>query len=370
VSEKSTNIQQQIRGIRRVVLGLCLVASVVLIGMLLFVPIDERVTATGTVRAERDSHLYSPIDGVLKSVEAYEGDAVSKGDPILLIDDTELQDRLLQVSAAIEKAKVELDKRKATLERTTRLPLPKDFWHMQEELGMAAERIRHSEIELQRATELQKKGLVSKQELEKAQLTFELARSEESKTREKLRIVEAGLENSILDEAAAEINTAFSSLRELEVERDICLAAIERCVIRSPEDGTVTLIHKRRPGVGVSRGETLAHIAHGDATRVDVYCGENQYYRLAVGQRVLMRSNAFDTLRHGYIEGTVVQLAIEPETGVEEPGDATSAAGPKYRVVTKVESTPQKLVLGSTVEARIIIRRIPIWKLLLPDTLK
>ena len=147
-------------------------------------------------------------------------------------------------------------------------------------------------------------------------------------------------------------------MRELEVQRDHCLAAIERCVIRAPADGIVTLLSKRRPGVKVTRGEDLAHLAHGAPVRVDIYCGENQYHRVRPGQRVLMRSNSFDALRHGYIEGTVQRVGIEPE--IREDGE------PRFHVVALIEHAPQPLVLGSTVEARIIIRRTPLWRLILP----
>ena len=71
-----------------------------------------------------------------------------------------------------------------------------------------------------------------------------------------------------------------------------------------------------------------------------------------------MRSNTFDPLRHGYIEGTIQRVAIEPENNDQRE--------PSYRVVASIEHTPQPLVLGSTVDARIIIRRVPLWRLLLP----
>ena len=41
-----------------------------------------------------------------------------------------------------------------------------------------------------------------------------------------------------------------------------------------------------------------------------------------------------------------------------------------YLVVAHVQETPARLVLGSTVEASIILRRVPVWKLLLPEDLR
>ena len=363
--DKHVNIQSQIRRMRRMVLGLFLFTTLFLVGVLLFVPVDERILATGTISFERDTYLHAPEDGVLRDILAGEGEAVSRGQPVLRLDDSLHQAELKTVEATMDKARSELEFQKARLERTARLPLPKEFWHMQEELGIAQERIRQTTVEFDRSRELHEKGLLSQQDAERARLAVEIARSEEAKVRDKLRILGEGLESTILTEANAEIHNAQSALRALEVARDLCQERIESCLLRSPEDGVVTLLNKRRPGERVIRGEDLAHVAHGAATRVRMFAGENQYYRIAPGQRVLMKSKTFDSLRHGYIEGRVVQVAIEPER--ETTGPAT---GPAYRVIAHVEKTPQDLVVGSTVEARIILQRIPLWKLLLPVTMR
>lgn len=361
--DKQGNIQQQLRRMRRVVVVLLVLSTVLLLGLLIFVPIDERVDAKGTVTSERDTHLYAPEDGTLKATDAHEGDQVKKGQAVLHLDDTHHQAELQQIEAAITKARSELDFQKARLERTAKLPLPKEFWHMQEELGIARERIHQSTVEFQRASDLHAKGLLSQQDVERAGFALEIAKSEESKSQDKLRILGQGLESTILTEAQAEIQNAHAALQALEVERHLRQENIERCILRTPEDGTVTLINKKRPGEKVTLGEDLAHVAHGAATRVDVFAGENQYHRVQPGQRVLMKSKSFDTLRQGYIEGRVIRVSMEP--------DRTDPSGePLYRVVTHIEHSPQNLVIGSTVEARIIIQRIPLWKLLLPETLR
>jgi multidrug resistance efflux pump len=357
-SSNPANIQAQLLRLRRIILWGSGGALAAILAALAFVPFDERVLARGVVGAEHDTHLYAPADGVLAALEVREGDRVTAGQPVLRLDDTAWREQRRASEASLERARGELAREQAAMETTAGLPLPREFWHTQEEIGLARERIRHEHLQVGRAAELYDKGLVSRQDLERAQLALEVARSEESKALDRRRILEQGLEGHIMNEAVARIDAAYGALRELEVQRDHSLAAIERCVVRAPADGTVTLLAKRRPGVKVTRGEALAHLAHGEPVRVDIFCGESQYHRLRPGQRVLMRSNSFDALRHGYIEGTVERVAIEPES--REDGE------PRFRVVARIEHTPQPLVLGSTVEARIIIRRTPLWRLLLP----
>ncbi|MFA7233313.1 MAG: HlyD family efflux transporter periplasmic adaptor subunit [Terrimicrobiaceae bacterium] len=364
---RQANIQQQLRAMRRMLVWIFVLSGVLLAGLLFFVSVDERVIAEGIVRADRDTHLYAPEDGVLKDVEAWEGTDVAKGDIVVAMDDTEHRAELRQIEANIEKARSEWEFQKLRLEHTAKLPLPKEFWHMHEELDIVLERIRQSTVEYDRARELQRKGLISQQEVERARLSLEIEKAEEAKTRDKLRVVEQGLEEAIISEAGAEIQTALSALRALQVDREIRLQNIGRCLVRSPGDGVVTMLNKRRPGERVQRGEDLAHIAHGGPTRVDIFAGEEQYHRLRPDQRVLMKSLSFDTLRHGYIEGHVVSVSMEPEQSASTEASVTA---PSYRVIVKIDHTPQNLVIGSTVEARIIIQRIPLWKLLLPETLR
>lgn len=353
------NFQQRLHAVRRFVLLTASATFSVLLAVLFFVPVDEQVAATGTVVSERDTYLFSPMDGVLGKIRAPEGSQVAGNDVVLTLDDTPFRDRLRQIDASLAKAQNELSARQAAWEKTGRLPLPKEFWHANEELDIWREKVRQSGAEVERDGEMVTRGLISRQELERAQLALSINRTEEAKARERLQIVQSGLGELTLDETAAQLQKARSEVRALEVERDITQSALERCAIRSPDAGVVTLVLKRRPGEVVKAGEDLAHVAHGEPSRVEIRAGENQYHRISPGQRVRMTSNAFDAWRYGYVEGLVERIALEPEA---------SGQIPKYRILVRIESTPQPLVLGSTVTAEIILRRVPLWRLLLPHT--
>ncbi len=367
--EQQANIQKQLRSMRRMLIALSIAVAVILVGLFLFVPIDERVQASGVVRSGRDTHLHAPEDGILKKVHVSEGEAVTKGQPVASLDELQHQADLKQIEANVEKARTELELQRLHIERTAKLPLPKEFWHMQEDLSISKERVRQSEAELNSATQLFNKGLISKQDLERMRLAWEIVKSEQGKAEEKTRILSLGLEGNILSEGHATIENARAALRAFEIERELCQEAIARCVIRAPEDGVVTLLAKTRPGERITKGEDLVHLSHGSPTRVDIFAGENQYHKVRAGQRVYMRSNAFDTVRYGYIEGHVVRAGIEPMKNAPASGTATGASA-AFRVVAEVDYTPQDLVIGSTVEAKIITQRVPLWRLLLPQTLQ
>lgn len=352
----------KMRSIRRMLLGVIFSTTAVVGVFLLLVPIDEKVNAIGKIRAERDLYVYANRDGILAKTLVHEGDHVVLGDPVVQMDDTNLQDQLKKLEARLEKSKSDLEVQKLNLNRISRNPLPKEFWHLQEEWGGAREKVKKAEENQRRDRDLFEKGLLSKYEMEQSDLNLYLAKSEEDKVQEKLRIVEGGLEQSILDQAKAEIRASYAIVMTLETEKKIILSEIERSVIRAPESGVVTLIQKRRTGERVEAGEDLLHLAIGENNRVEIFVQQNQYHRLKVGQKVVMKSKTFDSFRFGYIEGEVVQLALEPEKRNVEENKGEIYQEPLYRLYAHVKSTPQKLTLGSSVEVRIIIHRVPLWR--------
>ncbi|GAB4178412.1 MAG: hypothetical protein Fur0032_18900 [Terrimicrobiaceae bacterium] len=357
------NFQNKLRTLRRLVVGSVVVCGAVLAGILALVPVDESVRASGVVQAEVDTVLYAPMDGVIGKLMVYEGSCVAKGDPLLDLDTTELKQKLRETEAAVARSREALEAEMAAFERARQLPLPSQFWHVQEELSIIREKIRQSKVELQRATEMQSSGLLSKQDVERAQLALNINLSEEDKVEDKLRLIEGGMEDSVLGEFTARLQKARADIRAMEVTRDITRETIERCMIRAPDQGTVTLVVKRRPGQAVDKGDDLMHLSHGEKLEADLLAGEEEFHRVKAGQRVRMKTQAFNPLKYGYIEGVVQRVAKEANSESASP-----QAVPRFRVVASIDSTPQPLIIGSSIEATIILRRVPLWRLLLPET--
>ncbi|MCC7519277.1 MAG: HlyD family efflux transporter periplasmic adaptor subunit [Verrucomicrobiae bacterium] len=359
-------LQQSLRIIRIWILTAVLGFGLVLVGLIAFVPVDEKVNAGGIVMAEEERFLYAPEDGILQEVKAYEGTRVAKGDLILLLDAQQQQNWKSQIEAEIKEAQAALDLKKVQLEKVNKLPLQKEFWHSRSDLAEAQQKAMHAEAELRRYTQLLGEKLTSQSEYEARKLASDMAQSELAKAKENVALLDRGLEETARKEALADLNAAAARLDRLSVDLKVCEEQIERREIRAPMDGVVTLVIKRRPGERVVRGDDLAHVSGGEPMRVKLFVGENQVHRIRIGQHVKMRSNVFEFTRFGYIHGTVKEVALEAyprQTG--EPVKEGS-----YLVVVHVEETPARLVLGSTVEAGIILRRVPIWKLLLPEDLR
>ncbi|MCG3146877.1 MAG: hypothetical protein PCFJNLEI_00311 [Verrucomicrobiae bacterium] len=352
----SDEFQTTLRKIRRLIIG-GVAGFVIVAGVVVgFVPIDEKVSATGTIVAEAETFLYAPDTGVLKTLAVTEGATVRAGDELLVVAAPDEENRRLELAAALREAEAVAALKKVQLERITKFPLPKEFWHARAELAEAEETVRHAIVERQRYQELFATKLASEVDFDQRRLKEQLALTAREKARANVAVLDQGLAQDILTEAAAELTAATAKLERLKTDLAICENQIDQRRLRAPSAGRVTLLLKRRPGEAVVKGEELIHLASGEPNQARLFVGETMFHRVRVGQQVRLRSHAFDALRYGYVTARVEHVALEPSRDV--PG--------RYLVKARIEKTPLPLVLGSTVEGDIILRRLPIWRLLLP----
>jgi multidrug resistance efflux pump len=283
-----------------------------------------------------------------------EGVHVQAGDLLLVLDTPDEENRRTELEAELREATAQVDLKKVQLERITKLPLPKEFWHARTELAEAEEKARAAAVERQRYQELFEAKLASEVEYDQRKLNEQLSITARDKARANIAVLERGLEQDILKEAAADLTAASAKVERLKTDLAVCEQKIEHHRLRAPVDGQVTLLRKHRPGEAVTKGEELIHLSGGPVNRARLYVGETMIHRIRTGQVVRLRSGSFDTLRYGYVDASVEEVALEPQTAN------------RYLVKVRVEKTPVPLTLGSTVEGDIILRRSPIWRLLVP----
>lgn len=361
-SASSPKLRTQLRTIQMWVLAAFVGFTIAAASLVLWVPIDDKLPATGVVLAEQELYVYAPDDGIVQEIQAREGAEVKAGDLILTLDSREQENRKIQLEAELKEATAQLQLKQAQLEKVSKLPLPKEFWHARSELAEAEERARHAALEMERYEQLLNQKVASESEVSERKMKYTLAQSEIEKAKAQVEVLDQGLEATILKEALAELNSSTAHVEKLKTDIWVCDSQITRRQVRASIDGKVTLLTKRRIGEAVVKGEELAHVSRGEANRGKLFVHETQVHRIRKGQRVRMKSSVFDSLRYGYIEGHVEEVALEPSTSKSD--DAVQQK--TYRVMTRIDQTPVPLVLGSSLDAKIILRRKPIWKLLLP----
>ncbi len=358
-----------LRRIRLWIIGASLALVATVIGCLIWVSIDEKIPATGVVLAEQEYYLYAADEGVIQEFQSSEGAEVHSGDPILTLDSRDQENWKAQLQAEIKEATALLQLKQVQLEKISKMPLPREFWHARSELSEAEQKARHAAIDLERYQQLLDEKLASQSAYDERKLADELAKTELVKAHDRVAILDKGLEETIMKEALADLNSATARAERLKTDIHVCETQIERRHIRTPTDGRITLMVKRRTGERILKGEEIAHISRGEANRARLLVGESQVHRIQRGQHVRMKSNAFDFMRYGYIEGHVEEISLEPYPPAQRAGrDPANDAVQRgvYRVMAKIDRTPLPLPLGSSLDARIILRRTPLWQLLFP----
>jgi HlyD family secretion protein len=236
------------------------------------------------------------------SMMAPEGSEVTKGQPILGFDTTELQKRLQEKSAESESARTEIDRRRADL----RLRREDELLNLAE----ADARLRKASLKLEAPSDL-----VGMKERKQVELDATLAGREAAETRARI----ADLERA----ASAEI-----ALLESKQHRAAAIVAetqdsITRMTIAAPRAGTIVYVQnwrseKKKVGDNCWRMERVIEIpdlarmvAKGDVDEVDSG-------RIAVGQRVALRLDAHPD---DEIQGSILKAArmVVQKQGTNDP---------------------------------------------------
>jgi membrane fusion protein (multidrug efflux system) len=75
-------------------------------------PLQERITATGTLLADESVELVSELPGKVVTIGFEEGSRVSKGDVLIKIDDTELRAQLARAESRVKLARAQAERQK------------------------------------------------------------------------------------------------------------------------------------------------------------------------------------------------------------------------------------------------------------------
>lgn len=249
-------------------------ASVERRDLVLDVPVD------GELEARDDAFLGPPTIRQLYNFRiafmAPEGQAVTRGEPVLAFDTTELENRLQQRIADRDSAETEIEKRRTDLEtRESELAL---------RLAEARADLRKAELQLETPEDL-----MAANELAKQRIDRDLARREISYLEERLALQErqAEAELGTLEERRAR---AAARVREIEDQ-------LKRMRVPAPRDGVVIYSsdwrgEKRKVGDTVWRGRAVLQVPDLNRIQAVGFVEEAEAGSLAPGQPVTLRLDA------------------------------------------------------------------------------
>jgi HlyD family type I secretion membrane fusion protein len=349
----------------------CLTALfLALLAWLAWAQVDEVVRAAGKVEpAGRVKLVNHPRGGKVALIHVREGQQVAEGAPLITFDGElarsehdEIQGRLQQRSVEVARLEAEaqatpmvveqalgdarpdlveaqqelLDARAAT-QASRREALGKAVQARKEELRTAAAEVgrqRNSlallKQQLDAVRALAERGLYPKLKLVQVERQFSDNQGELDKAEAGLAAAQAALaeaesrrqsqEREQRSQVLAELADASAERERLAEQLHAREAALEALVVKAPAPGFVQEVVVTAPGQAVAPHEALMKLVPlGEGMVVEAKVANQDVGRLRPGMPATVKVRAFDYLRYGSLEGSLVKVAAdatpEPRTG-------------------------------------------------------
>jgi HlyD family secretion protein len=250
--------------------------------------VHDVVEATGTINAVITVQVGSQVSGTIAKLNVDFNSRVHKGDVVALIDPALFQGALLQASADLDNAKANLAAAKANLEKAKATSV-------------------QTKADYERASELSKNNIMSKQQLDLTKANYDSA-------------------NAVVGAAVANVTQAEAQVSQKDAALTVAKINLNYTVIRSPIDGTVVA---RNVDVGQTvaaslQAPTIFTIAQ-DLTKMLVYTktDESDVGNIKPGKPVTFKVDAFpkETFRgvvsQVRMNATTVQNVVTYDTIIE-----------------------------------------------------
>ncbi|HEX7182920.1 MAG TPA: efflux RND transporter periplasmic adaptor subunit [Thermoanaerobaculia bacterium] len=283
---------------------------------------EDALVASGTVEAT-DAQLGFQGAGRIESIAVREGDRVSASQELARLDRTELEARRSQAAAQVAAARAAL----AELERGARR---EEVAQARAALAAAEERRSDAERDLARTRRLFEGGAVSREAVDKAEVAYEVARSQRTQTAEQLRLVEAGPRRERIEGARAQVAQALAAVEAAE-------AVLANTVIRAPFAGVVTVRH-RQPGETVPPGAPVLTITNLGDRWVRIYVKEDRVGAVKLGTKASITA---DTYPGKSYPGEVAFIASEAEFTPKSVQTTEERVRLVYEVKVRVAGDPE-----------------------------
>lgn len=298
------------------------------------------ITANGMVEAERSINLSPKNSGVVETLLVEEGDRVTQGQVVALMDDSNLRGELLQVQG-------QLAQQEANLDRLIAGDRPEDIARAEAQLaeseanlrelraGNRNQEISQAEARLQRVrTTLQQRetnlqryeslfnaGAISQEEVEQRKADRDVASADVREAEEALSLANAGSRNEQIVQAEARVEQQGQSVaalkagnrsEDIEQARAQVLSAqgtlqtteakLQDTEIRAPFDGVINQIYAElgafvSPSVsgGNTESSSSSSILQLSSIRNEVIVNlpEAQIAKVEIGQPVVIKADAF-----------------------------------------------------------------------------
>jgi len=242
-------------------------------------PIETTISASGVIQPEFEQVLSSPINARVLEILRKPGDRVKRGTPILRLD---MSESIL----ALEKLDQQLSI-KCNQQEKARLDLDNTLITLDGQLQTKELDLRSLQLEAELRSRLRREGLISEEELHRANVNRDKAAIE-------LIQLKAGIAKA-RESTQAQLRGLELEMSILQKERKDAQRLLDRATTNADRDGVLTWVVTEE-GMTVQKGEVIARIADLSSFRVEATLSDVHAARLLPGLPARIRLNDETTL--------------------------------------------------------------------------
>jgi len=296
-----------------IALGLlaCLLILAIIVLAMIFGKTDRTVEATGMIVPVEEFEICPEIDGLIERVLVEEGEAVAEGDTLIRIDCEDLDFRHQQARREVSEAEADLAEIKAEYRNLTTSE-SFEISAVLADIVAAEKRMEKARLNFERTEELYEKDLVSLDQKEDAELTYDLAKSNYRVLKQRRDVLESRYQRLIEEKK--------QQVRLLRRACDLAARQLARAVLTAPQSGVIMTRHPERlEGTRAVRGEPLLRIGDMSDLKFSAMVSENGIPEVHRGQDVEIFINAYPHREYKVFRGHVIDIAgipVSASTGV------------------------------------------------------
>lgn len=331
-------------------------------------PSPNTVAAPGIVEAASEEiEVGAEVPGKLRDVPVEEGDSVSKGQVLAVIENADLSTAVQTARAQIETLRSAQESARARLlqavadrDRVANGSRTEERREARFAYEQTLPNVENSRREFERSERLYRSGDVSREDYEGAQTAYENARKQAATMRERFNVVNAAARTDDLAKADAAIKLTASQVREFDAQIAEAAARVreaearvEKTLVRAPIAGVI--LRKRLKGGESVTPESqtgIVTIADTSSLRVRIDLDETDVAKIKENQRAFVTADAFDSQKFTARVIKIGQILGRKNFRTERP---TERVDTKILEVLLELDANQKLPLGLRVDAFVLV---------------
>ncbi len=255
---------------------------------------NDKLLLTGILEVV-EANISSKVSGEIVCLSVNEGDKVTAGDTLAIIDRTDYQIQYRQALAAVRIAEAQL---KMLIKGTRK----EDLDQAEEALKQAKAQLENVSEDYQRSENLFSTQSISTKQRDDAKMLYTIAQAQYNSAKQLFEKLKSGARSE-------EIEAAKARLDQSVAQADAIKKKMNDCFIRAPITGYITkrIVEK---GELAGTGVPIFRIANLDEIEIMVYLPETQLGKVRLGDKAEV---TIDTFSDKTFSGEVVYLSPEAE---------------------------------------------------------